>query len=132
MSKRFDTVTDVNPASFRKARAKHESAQRSTPDTDYTIPGIIALFGIVLLTALFLKDGGTIAQQASDASVIQQSLAGKAYGGELSASGDATSCEVQSYCDGSKLIRQHNDCTHFVSWCDYGCKVRSDGLAVCR
>jgi hypothetical protein len=96
-------------------------------DVDYTIPGLLALVGIVVFTALFFAQDGKLAYLAStDENVAGQAFADNTYDADAPAD-----CAVQSWCDGSKLVRQREDCNQYVAFCQYGCAVY-DGEAVCN
>lgn len=97
----------------------------SPGERDFTIPGLLALFGIVLVTALFFAQPN-VAERASSSN-----LYGSAVGLTQSDPDAPASCNAYSYCDGTKLVRQQDDCRQFVSFCKYGCEERADG-AICR
>jgi hypothetical protein len=92
-------------------------------DVDYTIPGLIAIVATVLLTALFFAQPN-VAEGAN--------LSGQAYGAAESSARALSpdTCEVSSYCDGSRLVRQGADCQLYEAFCTRGCSDVS-GHAVC-
>jgi hypothetical protein len=100
-------------------------AKRAAPvkekDVDYTVPGLLALVAIVLFTALFFAQEGHIPALAST---------GQAYQATETAD-TPMNCEPQSWCDGTRLVRQHDDCAQYVAYCQYGC-AETDGGAVCN
>lgn len=94
-----------------------------TKDVNYTIPGLVALFGIVLFTALYFAQGVAVRSSSSN-------IAGNAFDIIDTAAPAPSSCEIQSRCEGSKLVRQQGDCRQFTAFCQSGCEERPDG-AVC-
>lgn len=91
--------------------------QAGTEVRNYTVPGLIAIVFIVLITALFFTPH--LAEQASN------------IGGQAISTGSpstpAQTCEVSSLCDGSKLIHQNVDCSQFVAYCTHGCTTTVNG-----
>ena len=103
-----------------KALAKQKTVVAK--DVDYTVPGLIAIVVVVLLTALFfvqpnVAEGANLSGQAYDSVDATDALAPDV-------------CEVSSYCDGSRLIRRSADCQLYEAFCTRGCSD-SSGYAVC-
>ena len=111
----------VKPA----ARASHKPAPKEK-DVNYTIPSLLSLFGIVLVTAIYFaqSSGGTV-------STSQANIAGNAYGAAAADSQAPSSCDMQSRCEGTKLVRQNADCSQEIAFCRYGCDLTPSG-AQCR
>jgi hypothetical protein len=109
-------------------RVSRPSASAKNEDVDYTVPSLIALVGVVLLTALFFAQPN-VAENAN--------FSGKAYADagtseEESAEAQAPSvCEASAYCEGSRLVRQGSDCREYIAYCTYGCVYDAKGFAVC-
>jgi hypothetical protein len=99
------------------------ASKRAEPETNYTIPGLVAIVAIVLLTAIFFAQPRAISStQAGNAA----GLAGD------SSSVSSANCDPTSYCENhNKLIRQHTDCQTYVTYCQEGCMETTDG-ALCR
>ncbi len=111
--------------SARASRAKSPSVVH-TPverDVNYTIPALIAIVAVVLLTALFFaKPTGT---------TNTMNAAGQAAGIEETLPAVQDTCEATSHCEGSKLVRQASDCNTYVAYCQYGCS-EIGGHAICN
>ena len=115
-------------AVLTKPRSKAHKVAPHEKDTNYTVPALLALFGIVLVTGVYF------AQSPGTGSAASTNLAGNAYGASIPSATDSqapTTCEVQSRCDGTQLVRQNADCTKYVSFCQHGCDLTPSG-AVCR
>lgn len=98
-----------------------QAAPKASKDVDFTVPGLLAIVAIVLFTAIFFRGGSTTI-----------AATGGAYETGITADVHAPdSCEASSYCDGTRLIRQHDDCNQYVAHCQYGCE-QLDGHAQCR
>jgi hypothetical protein len=95
-------------------------------DVDYTVPALIALVAIVVFTALFFAQDGKIAALSS----TNKNVVGQAFGVPNVDPDAPTDCMIQSWCDGSRLVRQREDCTQYIAFCQYGCDTL-DGQAVC-
>jgi hypothetical protein len=109
--------------SIQKVRSARQQVTHEGKDVNYTVPGLIALVAIVLVTAMYFSQPN-IAERASTGN-----LAGSAYASPVAES--VKECDASSYCDGTKLVRQHTDCTEYVAFCQYGCSVTPSG-ATCR
>lgn len=92
----------------------------SKKDVDYTVAGLVSIVGVVILTALFFAQPN-VAEGAN--------LSGEAYSSDVDTLAPNT-CEVSSYCDGSRLVRQGADCQLYEAYCTRGCSD-ADGHAVC-
>ena len=92
---------------------------------NYTIPGLIAIVLVVLITGLFFAQPN-IADRASMIDLPQKTTAGLAYGAAPSQT-PTQACEVSSLCDGSRLVRQSKDCNHFIAYCSHGCDPQPSG-----
>lgn len=103
-----------------KAPAKQKTV--TSKDVDYTVPSLITIVAVVLLTALFFAQPNV---------AVGANLSGQAYVSEETVDTLAPdTCEVSSYCDGSRLIRRSADCQLYEAFCTRGCSD-SSGYAVC-
>lgn len=115
-SRRKITQPALAPASSARSHAVEM-------DVNYTVPALIAMVAVVLLTALFFS-------QPSSSDGALANTAGQAAGMDVDSQSTDT-CEAVSYCEGSKLIRRASDCNQYVAYCQYGCAMR-DGHATCN
>lgn len=88
---------------------------------DYTIPGLIAIVVIVLISALFLQAPSATGEVQASGST----LAGEVTG-EMSS---ASTCEPARYCSGTKLVIVREDCSLAQAHCRSGCV--EEPVAVC-
>lgn len=114
-----------NAVKTPRKHAKHTKPITNLKDVNYTVPGILALVAIVLVTAMYFTPG--ISMRASGNADVRN-YAGYAYAGIDITAPDV--CEVQSHCEGTKLIRQTSDCRQLSAWCSHGCVQQDDG-AIC-
>jgi hypothetical protein len=108
-----------------KRTSGRHSAKAADKGVDYTVTGLVVLIAVVVLTALFFSQRTSCMNGVS----VDGNIGGQA----ISTGSDAAPakvCDVSSFCDGSRLVRQGADCAQYEAFCTYGCGY-SSGHAYC-
>jgi len=97
-------------------------------EANYTIPGLLALVGIVLVTAMYFA---RLDVSSAGGATSTGNLYGAAIGTGQVDNQAPSVCEPARKCDGSKLVIQTANCKQYTSYCTHGCDETAEG-AICR